>query len=58
MNNKYAVLRISDQRASLCQRAGIVMLFDDRAHARAYAVQRALQLRRPCDTIFKPVEYI
>ncbi len=56
--NKYAVLRIKDQRASLCQRAGVVILFDDRARARSYAVQRALKLRRPCDTIFKPVEYI
>ena len=56
--NKYAVLRIKDQRASLCQRAGVVILFDDRARARSYAVQRALKLRRPCDTIFKPIEYI
>jgi hypothetical protein len=56
--NKFAVLRINGRRASLCLRAGVVILFDDRARARAYAVQRALQLRRPCDTIFKPVEYI
>ena len=58
MKNKYAVLRISGRRAALCLRAGVVLLFDDRARARAYAVQCALKLPDPTAVVFKPIEYI
>jgi len=58
MENKYAVVCIKGTETTFCTEKGVVLLFDDRAHARAYAVDRALKLKDPTAVRFKPVKYI